>query len=134
MIRGHLRPIPKVRPHGLYYVYYPVGFFFCDRPHLTPSDKKLGATREVLVLFRLFQATAKAVGQQRCGDTKTAESFYLDCDTQFRCCLFVSSSLSSRNPPREAHHTFYLSLIISTNVEHPSSNRSKTSSKPSCPS
>ena len=40
VIVGHSRPIPKVRPHGLYFVYYPVGIFFCDRPSLTHSDNK----------------------------------------------------------------------------------------------
>ena len=39
-------PSQKVRPHGLYFLYYPVGIFFCDRTNLTPSDKKFGcATR-----------------------------------------------------------------------------------------
>jgi hypothetical protein len=41
MIAAHLRPIPKVRPHGLYFSYYPVGFFFRDRPHMSHSDIKL---------------------------------------------------------------------------------------------
>ena len=41
--KGHPRPIPKVRPLGLYVLYYPEGIFICDRPHLTPSDKKLGS-------------------------------------------------------------------------------------------
>ena len=27
VIRGHLRPIPKARPLGLYVVYYPEGLF-----------------------------------------------------------------------------------------------------------
>ena len=37
---GHSRPIPKVRPLGLYFLYYPEGIFFCDRPSLTPYDNK----------------------------------------------------------------------------------------------
>ena len=37
---GHSRPIPKARPLGLYFLYYPEGIFFCDVTHLTPSDKK----------------------------------------------------------------------------------------------
>ena len=51
----HLCPIPKVRPHGLYYVYYPAGIFFCDRTNLTPSDKKLG--RGANKVFTLVQCT-----------------------------------------------------------------------------
>ena len=36
---------------------------FCRALHLTPSDKKLGGCDpKCLCLFRLFQATAKAVG------------------------------------------------------------------------
>ena len=48
MIRGNIFvPSQKVRPLGLYFVYYPEGIFFCDRTNLTPSDKKLsrGANR-----------------------------------------------------------------------------------------
>ena len=43
VIVGHSWPIPKVRPHGLYFVYYPVGIFFRDRPSLTHSDNKLAS-------------------------------------------------------------------------------------------
>ena len=40
--KGHIFvPSQKVRPLGLYYLYYPEGIFFCDRTNLTPSDKKL---------------------------------------------------------------------------------------------
>ena len=45
MIRGHLRPIPKARPLGLYVLVLSRGVFFCDRPHLTPSDNKLFAVK-----------------------------------------------------------------------------------------
>jgi hypothetical protein len=31
-------------------MYYPVGIFFCDRPSLTPSDKKLGRGAKVTLL------------------------------------------------------------------------------------
>ena len=41
MIRGHLRPIPKSnRPRAVLRV-LSLGLFFCDRPNLTPNDKKL---------------------------------------------------------------------------------------------
>ena len=38
----NLRPIPIVIPQGLYFKVLSLGEFFCDRPHLTTFDNKLG--------------------------------------------------------------------------------------------
>ena len=41
VIRGHLRPIPKVEHPRLYVKVLSSGARFCDKPNLTPSNKKL---------------------------------------------------------------------------------------------
>ena len=49
MIRGHSRPIAKSKTPRAVLRYYPEGIFFCDRPSLTPSNKKFPAIRAHLL-------------------------------------------------------------------------------------
>ena len=47
-------------------MYYPVGIFFCDRPSLTPSDKKFGRGAEIaLAYFRGAEGAEGAKGVKR---------------------------------------------------------------------
>ena len=63
VIRAHLRPIPKVEHPGLYVLYYPRVFYFCDKPHLHPSDDKYARPKnahlqEVIPIVYLYQGFA----------------------------------------------------------------------------